>query len=121
MHDLVLYHRILYKLPELIYFPRHSSRTPSSSPPISPFPLKPTPLCLCPTLFAIAQLSLPWPGPAPSSTACSRSRDRWRVFTVRTTPLQDFSCRDLTQIRNKSAYFMGCINKRKVTPYILHP
>jgi len=27
--------------------------------------------------------------------------------------VQDFSCRDLSQIRNKSAYFMGCINKRK--------
>jgi hypothetical protein len=27
--------------------------------------------------------------------------------------VQDFSCRDLSQIRNKSAYFMGCINKRR--------
>ena len=27
--------------------------------------------------------------------------------------LQDFSCRDLTTIRNKSAYLMGCLNKRR--------
>jgi hypothetical protein len=27
--------------------------------------------------------------------------------------LQDFSCRDLSTIRNKSAYLMGCLNKRK--------
>ena len=26
---------------------------------------------------------------------------------------QDFSCRDLHTIRNKSAYLMGCLNKRK--------